>query len=42
MGQLDGSFIIAREKLKNKIVNSEILTDVMGSDHAPVAIEIND
>ncbi len=38
---------VFRENMKNntelgKLAKSYILKDVMGSDHAPVAIEIND
>ena len=28
-------------KIKNKVANSIILPDVMGSDHAPILIEID-
>lgn len=31
-------YIFASEKLKNRIINAEILNDVMGSDHCPVKI----
>lgn len=33
-------YFLVSEKLKNKIVNSEILTNVMGSDHAPIKLTI--
>ena len=34
-------YFIVSEDLKNKIIDSEILTDVMGSDHCPVVLNIN-
>ena len=33
-------YFLVSEKLKNKIINSEILTNVMGSDHAPIKLTI--
>lgn len=33
-------YFLVSENLKNKINNSSILTDVMGSDHAPISLDI--
>jgi exodeoxyribonuclease III len=33
-------YFLVSEKLKNKVINSEILTDIMGSDHAPIKLKI--
>ena len=33
-------YFLVSEKLKSKIVNSNILTDIMGSDHAPIKLTI--
>ena len=35
-------YFLISEGLKSKLKNSTILTDVMGSDHAPVCLEIDD
>ena len=34
-------YFLVSEKLKSKIQNSEILTNIMGSDHAPIKLTIN-
>ena len=34
-------YFLVSEKLKRKIKDAEILSDVMGSDHCPVTLEIN-
>ena len=34
-------YFVVSEDLKNKIENSDILTEITGSDHAPVILEIN-
>jgi len=33
-------YFLVSEKLKNKVKNSKILKDVMGSDHCPIGLEI--
>lgn len=34
-------YFLVSKKIINKVIKSEILTDVMGSDHAPVMLKIN-
>lgn len=34
-------YFLASESIKTNIANADILTDVMGSDHAPVSLEVN-
>lgn len=34
-------YCLTSESMKSHIVNADILTDVMGSDHAPVSLEID-
>ena len=34
-------YFIVSERLKDRIVDAKIHTDIMGSDHCPVELEIN-
>ena len=33
-------YFLVSDKIKNKVKKSEILTDIMGSDHAPIMLKI--
>ena len=34
-------YFVASQKLKNKLIDSKILPDVLGSDHCPISLEVN-
>ena len=34
-------YFVVSEEIKDKIINTDIFTDVLGSDHCPVALEID-
>ena len=34
-------YFISSEKLNDKLVDAKILTDIMGSDHCPIELDIN-
>ena len=34
-------YFLTSQSLKDKLVDAQILTDVMGSDHCPITLELN-
>ena len=34
-------YFVVSDDLKNKLIDSTIMTDILGSDHAPVVLEID-
>lgn len=34
-------YFLTSESLQNKIVAADIKTDIMGSDHAPISLEVD-